>query len=292
MNDRIIKKVMLAYFSGTGGTRLVTDCFEKQLLENNLQVKKINIAKVPPNQLKDTDLLIVLSPVYACRLVSMVEKWTSNLPKSKGTCAVIISVSGGGDISPNTACRIKSKHFLKKNGYDLIYEKMLIMPSNFAIQANSFLNYSLIKILPHKVNGIIADILSGKMELSKPKLQDRLFFALGKGEHFGSKIFGSTIKTSEKCDLCGKCVRNCPGNNIQIQNGQLKFGFRCLFCMKCIYACPNQALTPRIMKFSVLCGGFDIESIKSMSAKEIEFYEYSDSKDRLWHGVINYLIEK
>ncbi|MDI3537720.1 MAG: hypothetical protein PWR12_921 [Eubacteriaceae bacterium] len=291
MNDCLIKKVTLAYFSGTGGTRFVTDCFEKQLLEQKLLVNKIDIAKVPPNQVKDTDLLVVLSPVYACRLVSMVEKWTKKLPNSKGSCAAVISVSGGGEISPNTACRIKAKHALEKNGYHLIYEKMLIMPSNFATQASAFLNSSLIKILPQKVSGIVDDILSGKVELSKPKLQDRLFFTLGKGEHFGSKMFGATIKVSKKCDLCGKCVRNCPDHNIRIKNGRLKFGFRCLFCMKCIYACPQNALSPRFIKFVVLNNGFDLELIKDMSSTEIDSAKQSESLSALWHGVVDYLQE-
>ncbi|MFA9465264.1 MAG: hypothetical protein ACERKN_13350 [Velocimicrobium sp.] len=103
-----IKEVTLAYFSGTGCTQAVVDCFESQLLRLELQVNRVNIA-VDDSYVATTDLLIVLSPVYAFRLASIVEKWTRNLPKVKGTYAAIISVSGGGEISPNTACRTTVK---------------------------------------------------------------------------------------------------------------------------------------------------------------------------------------
>ncbi len=287
-----IKTVTLAYFSGTGCTKAVADCFEKELLEQKLQVNKINIATDDTYHDKKTDLLIILSPVYAFQLAAIVEKWTKNLPKTNGTYAAVISVSGGGEVSPNTACRIKCKHLLKRKGYDLIYEKMMVMPSNFAIQARKQLNFDLINILPQKVNKIISDIMSGKKNLLKPKLQDRLFSTLGKAEHFGASIFGLSIHPSRDCNQCGKCVRNCPKKNIQMKNGSPKFGFHCLWCMKCIYYCPRKALSPRILKFSVLKNGFDMNHMIKRSSKKIANSKKGYSKNVLCQGAIDYLQEK
>ena len=81
-----IKAVTLAYFSGTGCTKAVADCFEGQLNELGLQVHKINIAMSDNDVMleNDTNLRIIFSPVYAFWLASIVEKWTKKLPKSDG----------------------------------------------------------------------------------------------------------------------------------------------------------------------------------------------------------------
>ena len=69
-----------------------------------------------------------------------------------------------GHVSPNTACRVFCKRLLKRKGYHLVYEKMLVMPSNFATQANQQLNHNLIRILPQKTKKIIT-MLSKDSEL-------------------------------------------------------------------------------------------------------------------------------
>ena len=286
-----IKAVTLAYFSGTGCTQTVVDCFESQLIELDLQVNKVNIAVDDSYIATTTDLLIVLSPVYAFRLASIIEKWMRNLPEVKGTYAAIISVSGGGEISPNTACRTSCKYFLKRKNYNLVYEKMLVMPSNFLLQAKQQLNFDLINILPQKVNKIIADIMSGKKNILHPKLQDRILAFFGKTEHFGASMFGVSIHASKACNQCGLCVRNCPKKNIRMKNGRPKFGFRCLWCLKCIYSCPRKALIPRILKFSVLKRGFDIKQMNKVASQETFNSEHSYSQNILWQGVINYLKE-
>lgn len=290
--NKSIKTVTLAYFSGTGCTQAVVDCFENQLIKRKLQVNKLNIAVDDSYITTKTDLLIVLSPVYAFRLSTIIENWTRNLPKAKGTYAAIISVSGGGEISPNTACRMKSKHFLKRKNYNLIYEKMLVMPSNFAIQAKKQLNLDLINILPQKVNKIIIDIMSGKKNILHPKFQDRIFAHLGKAEHFGAGLFAVCIHASNTCNQCGLCARNCPKNNIRMKNGRPKFGIHCLWCMKCIYSCPRKALRTRIFKFSVLKKGFNIKQMTKEASQESCNQKHCYSKNILWQGVINYLKEE
>lgn len=288
-NNKTIKKITLAYFSGTGCTKTVADSFEHQLLAKGIVVNKLNIASCNRLEVGEADLVIIFSPVYAFRLTSIVEKWVKSLPETQNTYAAIISVSGGGEVSPNTACRVQCKRFLKKKGYNLIYEKMLVMPSNFAIQAEQDLNSSLIAIMPQRVKQIISDILSGKKNISHPKLQDRLFATIGKAEHLGAKFWGRSIHSSKDCNKCGLCIRNCPKKNIQMKNGKPKFGFRCMWCLKCIYSCPQKALSPRILKFTVLKNGFDLEKLSEMSYQNRNEKEYQSHRSALWQGVIDYL---
>lgn len=286
--NRQMNTAVLAYFSGTGCTKQAADCLEKELLKQGLQVQQINIAEQESYHNR-ADLLIVLSPVYAFRLAEITEKWTKKLPHADGTPAAVIAVSGAGEISPNTACRVKCKHILKTKGYDVIYETMIVMPSNFTIQAEQQLNLDLLHILPQKVSRIVSEIMTGKKVSLKPKLQDRVFSVLGKAEHLGAAVFGSSIHASQDCSQCGKCVRSCPEKNIRMVNGRPKFGFHCLLCMKCIYSCPCKALSPRILKFAVLKNGFDLRQMMDMEKAKTEHLQKRYPKNLLWQGAIDYL---
>jgi len=43
-------------------------------------------------------------------------------------------------------------------------------------------------------------------------------------------------------DACGQCVKNCPMNNIALENGKPIWGNQCTHCMACICYCPTEAI--------------------------------------------------
>jgi ferredoxin len=166
---------------------------------------------------------------------------------------------------------------------------MIAMPSNFAIQASRELNLALLQELPNKVNEIVIDIMSGKRKVLKVKTQDKFLSVLGQGEHLGARVFGACIQVSNTCNQCGLCVRNCPQNNIRMDYGKPKFGFRCMFCLKCIYACPTKALSPGILKFTVLKNGFHLEKMVQQSKQATNYNHIIPKHSVAWQGVIDYL---
>lgn len=50
------------------------------------------------------------------------------------------------------------------------------------------------------------------------------------------------FKVSEKCISCGKCVRVCPLNNVQLEKEIPRWGNCCTYCMACISGCPKEAI--------------------------------------------------
>lgn len=52
---------------------------------------------------------------------------------------------------------------------------------------------------------------------------------------------------SEKCDLCGNCVYECPTGSITIENRNIRFHDTCMVCYRCWHVCPQNAIS---IKFS------------------------------------------
>ena len=290
-NHNPITSVQLAYFSGTGGTKAIVQCFEEQFALQGIATHTSNIGINPSAKVIQSDLLLIFSPVYAFRLSPVIETWVKNIPTKTSMRAGIISVSGGGEISPNTACRSYCKKILLKKGFDVTYEAMLVMPSNFFIQASPEINQALLKIMPNKVSTCVNDLLQNTRRLLSPNFIDNLLPPLGRMEHLGAKAFGANIHASSSCNQCGLCVAQCPRKNIRFKNKIPTFGVRCIWCMKCIYACPKNALSPRFLKFTVLKGGFSIKKMKEAAKQDPSQVTFIKNKNIAWQGAIDYINE-
>ncbi|MCL2319596.1 MAG: hypothetical protein FWC45_05890 [Treponema sp.] len=161
----------LTYFSGTGGTERIAYLVKEYLEENN---KIVEIHFINANYLKEkitvndsTDLLLLLYPVYAFDAPKIVYDWCKLLPEGNKINAGIISVSGGGEVGVNSACRIGIKKQLEKKGYLVCYENMVKMPSNWMIETPEQEALKLIKELPHTIKTIADEILTGKQQKIK-----------------------------------------------------------------------------------------------------------------------------
>ena len=100
-------------------------------------------------------------PVYAADAPGTVTRWLATLPKRIHGTAVVVSVSGGGEVSPNTACRVRSIRRLTHKGYAVTGEYMLCMPSNFIMPTPDDLAIKLLRVLPEKCARIAAEIAAG-----------------------------------------------------------------------------------------------------------------------------------
>lgn len=250
-------KITIAYFTGTGSTKKVAQTMFEEFKSQNTNCIMFDIAKKSALSIDPCDLLIILSPVHAFRLVVFTENWIKSLPPTLNSDKVaIISVSAGGESSPNTACRTKSKKLLSKKGYRIIYEDMFLMPSNFGTASTPKEIKEMSSTLPIQSKNIVKDILSENTKILKPKFQDKIISSLGKAEHYGARIFGKMLKSNDSCNSCGICTENCPVNNINLKGNKLDFGFNCIWCMKCIYSCPQRAIYPGFLKSVVLKDGF------------------------------------
>jgi flavodoxin len=155
-----IKTVHLVYFSGTGGTARVAWSFEKVFADRKIDVCKTELS-IPDYIEKNADMLVLFFPVHAFNAPKPVDEWIARSPEVNGRPAAVISVSGGGEARPNIACRADVIKQLEAKGYDVFYESMIVMPTNVFKPYDDTLSAMLLRVLPHKSEMIVSDMLSG-----------------------------------------------------------------------------------------------------------------------------------
>ncbi|KNZ41556.1 EFR1 family ferrodoxin [Acetobacterium bakii] len=285
------KKVNLVYFSGTGGTAKVVDAFEKAFLNHSIDIERTELnRKYEPASLGD--LLVVLFPVYAFNAPTPIDEWIKEVPMGQGRPAAVISVSGGGEISPNTACRVGTIRRLKRKGYHVVYEKMFVMPSNFLVKYDDSLCAMMLRAAPEVAEKAVTELLEGVQRRTIPYGIDRLASMLGFWEKKGSKIFGKHLSVKDNCIGCSWCETHCPRENIRLYNSRPVFGNDCVLCLRCVYGCPQQAIIPGIGKFMVVNGGFNISKIEIRMKHVTVFPRIEDvAKGPMLKGVRDYLME-
>jgi len=292
------KKTQIVYFSGTGGTARVSSQFEKSLLNHGVEVRKIalDMQEADYHTLstsgQSADLLILIYAVHALDAPEPVYDWISTIPDGNGQAVAIISVSGGGEVWPNTACRAGCINLFEQKGYNVVYERMIVMPSNILVATKEQFAIRLLQILPSKVENCVSEILSGVRRRKRPHITSRIMSAIFKIEKKGVKKFPKLLQVGENCTSCGWCTKNCPRKNIEMINSRPYFGGQCIACLRCIYGCPSKAIHTSRFSFITIKEGYNLDELeKRMSDIELEPIERV-AAGILFVGVRDYLLDK
>lgn len=286
-----IRTIHLVYFSGTGGTKRVSEYIQAALEARGVKVITTELTRGHYQQ-KDADFLIILYPVYAMNAPNPVDEWIASAQEGNGKPAAVLSVSGGGEVTPNMACRVGAIRRLEGKGYRVTYESMFIMPSNIFIQIDDTLCAMLFKASQLKVKRVISDILAGKTVRTKPHVVDRVLAKLGLVEKRALVFFSKKLKASEQCSGCSWCASHCPRHNITMRNGKPSFGKECVACLCCIYGCPQKAIEAGKGKILVLKSGYNLEGVEQRIQSITEFPTASIAARGFGlHGVRQYLEE-
>ena len=294
MSPSKFKNANIVYFSGTGGTTRIALLIRKYLEEygvtsNVIPLEHNTYSKNNNHEIRNTALLIVLFPVHAFDAPEPIYKWVKSLSQGLKTSTVIISVSAGGDIWLNSACRVGIIKKLKKRNFNIIYEKMMIMPSNFMIATEKQLSMWLLKVLPLKIENIVKEIISGKKLRIKPTFGGRLLTLLCKSEKLGAKTFAKSFKVKPNCNGCGWCAKNCPMNNIVMRESKPVFHWNCVACLRCVYGCPKNSIDTKIYSFVVIKEGYNLEKLEKQVSK-IDLQPVENINDNfLFNGIKDYI---
>lgn len=285
----LMSNIQIVYFSGTGGTKRIAESFEQELVIRNYCVNKLAIDyNENKNILENTDLIILIFAVHAFDAPTPIYSWFDKVDL-KGKKIAVISVSGGGEIWPNTGCRNNCCKMLEEKGGEVVYEKMMVMPSNFVVNANDHITMWLLNAISEKVNKILDPLLAGKHRRTKYH-KGFLRTYLSKLEKDGAKKFAPSLIINDSCSGCGWCAKNCPVNNIELLENRPIFKESCVVCFRCIYGCPSKSIKSK--NFMVLKKGYNLMDVE----KRMEGIELLPvrkcAKGLIWVGVKKYLLDK
>ena len=233
------------YFSGTGNSKYAAECF----CRNYDKDSKVFSIEDPDavSEIKHSDLLVFAYPVQYSTVPKILRDFITNHSELWMNKKVFIIATMGlfsGDGSGMLG------RLLHGFGAEVIGGLHLKMPDSIgdekALKRPLETNRELVRSAESKIKESVRLLKEGKptREGLGPLYQMAGLF--GQRLYFGHKTkeYSSKLKiNSDKCVVCGLCVKLCPMKNITVAQGKAVSGNQCTMCYRCINKCPKQAIT-------------------------------------------------
>jgi flavodoxin/NAD-dependent dihydropyrimidine dehydrogenase PreA subunit len=258
------RRIGVFYFSGTGNTKMIAELLAMELNRNGSAVDVIAIDELMKTnktaEVEKYDIIGLGFPVHAFNAPRIFFEFIELLRDGKKKKTFIFKSSGDPFMQGGSTALVRKE--LQKKGYNVIYERMFVMPANVLVRYQNQLIKQIYITAMKRAKIMAAEILSETTKLQKNTFFSTLLTtAFSSMENFGARFFGKNLYVSGSCNLCGICINNCPTHNITKQKERIRFHSKCTFCMRCIYRCPVNAISPRFLKFLVISPWYEIQTI-------------------------------
>lgn len=256
------------YFSGTGNTKAVCGMLMNELNVNHgCQTECINIeSEASMNPIPDIspeELIGIAYPTYGFGCPSNMIRFVKGLSGSLHQEQKVFLLQTAGDfIRVNHWAGNKILRILSDAGIHVVYERIIVMPSNFFIRYDDRFNQQLYKTALLKTNHMANELLAGIERHPKPgTLGKHITNLVNHGEEqCGARLFGMSLRAGTECDRCGVCVRNCPTGNPKMTVSGVRFTGKCLMCMRCVYTCHKHCITSTVLNRVILKDGYNLNT--------------------------------
>lgn len=233
---------MVLYFSGTGNSKYIGKRIAEGLkdelfsinsaLKNNEYFNDINI-----------DMLVFSVPTYAWRIPRIIEEWIRKSNFKNGAKAYFV-MNCGGEIG-------NAEKYVRKLCSDCNLEFMgcaeVVMPENYLAMFSTPTPEQGKKIIGRAepvIDNIIESIKnSAPLPPHKTTLNGKCMSGIVNILFYPLFVKSDKFNVdSEMCIGCGRCVKECPLNNITLADGKPVWSKNCTHCMACISICPTTAI--------------------------------------------------
>lgn len=229
------RKMDVLYYSATGNTKLVVDRIVKVLSNNQIELSIKSLVK--PYEHKRGRELLLSFPVNSQAVSPFVFKAIKSLPQGNGENVYVL-------ITMNESANILNilRKLLEKKGYKTVGCKEISMPNNLFVGED--------KTIERLSNGLeqaelfAEEIVSNKTLWIETKKGSAFVSFLSRNTNLPwvtMRLFNKLVVNTEKCTKCGKCVIECPVQNIEMIDFPKHLN-NCQFCMRCGSMCPNSAI--------------------------------------------------
>lgn len=233
------------YFSGTGNTKYCVETFVKESLEK-ADVMSIEDADVL-NAIKENEFIVFGYPIYFSNAPKIVRDFIEhNKDIFKNKKIYIISTMGlfSGD---GAGC---SARLFKKSGANIVGGLHLRMPDCIgderALKKSRDENIKIVKKATIKIKKAAKNLIDGKPSKDGLNIFYHIAGLLGQRLWFYGKTrnYTNNIKIDvNKCIKCGKCIKLCPMNNLELHDEKVESKGKCTMCYRCFSNCPGKAIT-------------------------------------------------
>lgn len=250
-------KTNIYYFSGTGNTFKVAESLKNELEALGSEVGFADIAKGETHT--PADAIVIAYPIYGFNSPLNVIEFVKALPED--VIKVYFLKTSGEPLKLNDASSLTLVKTLKRKGYTICGEYHYIMPYNMIFRHTDELASKMLKVSKERVKTMAKDIADGVSRPIVMPASAKIMRAVCKIEHKGMAMNGRLYKVNkDKCIKCGKCVRNCPKQNIVYENGKFRFKGDCLGCARCAFTCPTDAITTGLLNFLKVNGAYNFNA--------------------------------
>lgn len=255
-------KLAIYVFSGTGNTIAVAELYKKYL-NAEVTIYRISENSGTPPPPDEFELIGIGYPIHAFCAPEPILEFVKNLPIVQNKRAFIFKTSGEG-LHLNDCSSQKVIKILSRKGYDVVLERHIVMPYNMIFRHSDAMAKHMWIYAKALVKANCCEIEKGVRENVKKFRISRIWTApVGFIERHFAHLHGTAFKIdSEKCLKCGECIKNCPENNITLQNNKYKFGHKCVLCMGCSFNCPVDAIKIGIFKYWKVNGSYRLEVLE------------------------------
>lgn len=256
----IVKRICICYFSGTGMTQYVVNKLSDEILKSGHTIECFRIEDIQSEiDVAKYDLFGIAYPVHAFTTPKIVVDFVNRLVKADELDTFIIGTMG--ERSPvNYAASDTLIRKLTSKGYRVFYNQLFEMPSNFMIKYEDSKVQKILSNVSRDIPDIAKDIINHKAYRINGNPAVRFLSVIGKAEWLGAPVMGKFFYANSDCNLCGRCIRKCPKQNIVNKGEALHFKWKCSLCMRCVYQCPKQAINiHQPFKFIQLPAWYDKE---------------------------------
>ena len=232
------------YLSGSGNTKHIVTLLLNELGNTGISAP---VESDDAERALEGEEIIIAYPTMFSNIPYLIRDFINSHKDSwKGKKIFLITTMGlfAGD---GTGCAAR---LLKKYGAEITGGLQIVMPDSIgdckALKKSKEQNKAVIDKADKRVTEAAKKIREGNYPKEGLSFAAHLAGLFGQRLWFYNKTTGYTDKVKidpAKCIGCGICARNCPTQNIKIEDGKAVASSKCTMCYRCINHCPKQAMT-------------------------------------------------
>jgi ferredoxin len=232
------------YLSGSGNTKHIVTLLLNELGNTGISAP---VESADAERALEGEEIIIAYPTMFSNIPYLIRDFINSHKDSwKGKKIFLITTMGlfAGD---GTGCAAR---LLQKYGAEITGGLQIVMPDSIgdckALKKSKEQNKAVIEKADKRVTEAAKRIREGNYPKEGLSFAAHLAGLFGQRLWFYNKTTGYTDKVKidpAKCIGCGICAKNCPTQNIKIEDGKAVASSKCTMCYRCINHCPKQAMT-------------------------------------------------